>query len=539
MLRTSDRFVEMCVVLTIVLSYLAAGLLYSEYFYLLSAVALVVPVFLKDKIKVNRPLLIVMGLISAYGILMSFLGINREKAVRGAGEIIFYTTVYLIFSAADDGKRLLDTVTKALIWCSVFSFVVNISAHFMKILPLVDGKEAFSLVIPYPNTLGLLFAFAAFSCLQKKHPFYVFAHIVCLCGIFCTRSTGVVVIYFVSVCFYLLLNKKYKILTLTVIMLLVGFVAVIHKISFGGFAERQIYYCDAVSIFFDFPLGCGKGGWSSIYPQYQSGVYATENVHSVLFQAMTDYGIIGVVSVVGMIVILLYLCLKCAKVDYPFATNVMISGCMIFGHGMIDADFEFPLILVIVIAMLTSILKQSGLSLHTFNIRNPHKALFVVLGIFFATTAVSWFCYTSGYKNYVNGKTAKAQSELSVAVRLNPCNSSGYYLLYQMSENEEYINRAIKLDRHNPKLFAAIAAKTDDEKMWHKVIDKHPLNIAAYEKLFEIYDRKNEREKIKKLYELYSESAARISPDGKKLKNHYIFKLSAKTENIIRKHQYR
>lgn len=530
MLQHSNLFV----MIIIVVSLLFGGLLYPEYFFALSAFVFLMIVFVRNDIAVNRWVLLISCIAVLYGLLMCFAGINCEKAIVGVFKMMVYAVVFLLFSSHQSGEKLIGCVMKTAVWCSIFCFIINLLALAYGTLPITDGNKAFSLVIPYSNTLGLWFAISAVWCLYENKKTYYFLHAVCFLGMLMTYSYGAVAVYFLTILIYLFMQKKYKIFLFMATVLVMAAIVILPRVSLSGFAERGLYYKDALKIFCAFPFGVGDGGWSSIYAKYQSGIYATENVHSSLFQAVVDFGIIGVFLYFAFLFLFIYFYKVARKNNNVKTDGVMLVCFMIWLHSLIDSDFQFPLIIFVLTAGMVYMIKESGKA--DLSIKRPFilKTCCVCASVLCLMLSFSFFQYVSGYENFEKGDTKKAQTNFASAVKTNPFSSSAYYMLYQITKDERHIQKAIKLDKYNPKNFAALAANSENkEDALLELLERQPYNINAYDKLFVIYNKNDDYDKIEKLKELFLYNKSRLSPFWKANNEKFAFELTDSTEMII------
>lgn len=536
MIKSSSKLINTLIVLIITFSVLCGGLIYTEFFFAVAAAVFVVLIFLKGEIHANTGMLSILAGGLILGVVMLFVGINREKSVVGVAEAALYVAVFFIFSSASDGKALVRCIMRTLVWSCVFCFGVNLAALAYGVLPVTDGGRVFSLVIPYSNTLGILFASSALWCLYEKKNIYSFVHVICLLGMFLTQSTGSLAVYFATAMLYLLINKKYVLFcVIAAPAVVLGVLIFVHG-SFSGFSERVVYYFDSINIFLDFPFGIGKGGWSSIYTQYQSGVYAAENVHSSLFQTMVDYGFLGLCLYAGAGLILTRLCIAAHKHDKEHSQSIMIICLGLFVHSITDADFCFPLVILLLIGLSVSLAKECESEKFVLKSLSVIKIPSLCMAVLCAILSVSYFSYVSGYDSYRKGELREAECRFKTAVRLNPASASGYYMLYQLTGNEHFISEATELDDHNPVYYAAMAVHSDDkENALLAVLERQPYNTVAYDRLFELYYAEGDRDKIISLEKRYNSARKKLLSSGFNLRHNSTFVLSENSQIIINK----
>ena len=108
---------------------------------------------------------------------------------------------------------------------------------------------------------------------------------------------------------------------------------------------RFLYIRDGFLLLLRYPFGLGANGYSLAQGLTASGLYQVKYVHCGLLQMMLDIGIIPGVMIFATITYLIIKYFKKNIRNYIILFPVLI-------HGMLDIDFEFPLIVMIMILLL-------------------------------------------------------------------------------------------------------------------------------------------------------------------------------------------
>lgn len=154
--------------------------------------------------------------------------------------------------------------------------------------------------------------------------------------------------------------------------------------------ERFVFYKDALkmgkqSILF----GLGGGAWSDMYGMYQSYNYASNQIHSYLFQIFTDTGIVGVIAFLWIVVFLVISAIKIKKSEnVTKATGAsLFSVCgVLLIHSMIDFNLSIFGVIVVLWAFMAMIS-----SLVPFKAKDISKYVWVVLCVIVFVFAVTDF----------------------------------------------------------------------------------------------------------------------------------------------------
>jgi hypothetical protein len=295
-----------------------------------------------------------------------------------------------------------------------------------------------------------------------------------------------------------------------------GFYTRLLTINLGAseLQERFAYYSDAIKILKDFPfLGVGPGGWSSAQFQYQTSLYATKYVHSSVFQAALNYGIVGLILFVAQISIFISYSLKAFRRASDSSVRgiiVLSSMCnlAIILHSLTDIDFEFPIISIlfwinmVVLSTFSVNYKVYKPKSRSRNLLISTATLFVLL--FLLPSVLSLALYTSGVQSFNKKAFSAAENYFNQASFFNPLASDVYYTHAELLKREYSIehknylkvncigfyNTAQYYDPKNPRFISgkiSIFNMSQDFKNsisgYRELIKLQPLVIGYYELL--------------------------------------------------------
>lgn len=125
------------------------------------------------------------------------------------------------------------------------------------------------------------------------------------------------------------------------------------SISLDTFFERFVIWKDALKAATESPiLGYGGGAWRIIYTQFQSYPYQTNNLHNGYLEWLIGAGIIGLVVFIAVFGYLIY------KVEKTKKILVLVPLSAILLHSLIDFNFSFGTIWLLIFWMLALGIKQ-------------------------------------------------------------------------------------------------------------------------------------------------------------------------------------
>ena len=234
-------------------------------------------------------------------------------------------------------------------------------------IPLLEGyfldTGKLNGFLKYPNTFAILVLVAELLLLSKKRITYydLISIAVLVVGLIYSGSRAIFVIAIIANVATILFTKSKRFIFFSVLVLLAGgFVAVVFMIatenthiidkllhiSFkeSGFAEKFLYYADALPIILKNPFGLGYMGYYYMQPSFQSGVYSTTFIHNDFLQLMLDIGWIP--SLLFIFVILKRIFGK----GTTKAHRIILST--LFIHSLFDFNLQFLSIFFIYVMLL-------------------------------------------------------------------------------------------------------------------------------------------------------------------------------------------
>ncbi|WML33090.1 O-antigen ligase family protein [Clostridium sp. OS1-26] len=142
----------------------------------------------------------------------------------------------------------------------------------------------------------------------------------------------------------------------------------------GSLQERFIYYEDCFQSIIKNPLGSGIN--SFVYKQYknQSAFYDIKYIHNSLLQVCYDMGILGLAAFMFIFIYGVYMILKSEKDRLKVLKLAMFLT--IYFHSLLDFDFSFTSIFIIVVMIMSFLDKRSS-----FTIRKSVKMSMIILGL--------------------------------------------------------------------------------------------------------------------------------------------------------------
>ncbi|WP_157950192.1 O-antigen ligase family protein [Vallitalea okinawensis] len=306
------------------------------------------------RIPIQLEALFLLSITALYGISI-FIAIDPGMAFLGFLKYIVICVVYLTIQQYDMEKRykLLDSVMYAGIVMAVLSILL---IPFMNSYLIQNNRLGG--FVQYANTFALFMVITLLILLERgSSKSYLLIPFIIAC-IYLTYSRSMYVIAFGAVCIGLFLFQKMlkTLLPMIALGILLGVVLSqftifqesinrVKETSFqvSEFQSRLIYYEDGIDIIKDNPVGLGYYGYFYLQRAYASGVYFIKYIHNSFLQIALDIGILGTLSFIGLMVSYLFFS-KSEKV-YKLIVLIIIS------HSMIDFDFQFLMIWVIILLM--------------------------------------------------------------------------------------------------------------------------------------------------------------------------------------------
>jgi O-antigen ligase/Tfp pilus assembly protein PilF len=302
---------------------------------------------------------------------------------------------------------------------------------------------------------------------------------------------------------------------------------------------RTDFYRDGLRVLKDkWLLGAGGGAWNAVYRAYQSYDYGSSEAHNLLLQVWIETGVIGIGAYIFVMILAIKAYIDC-RIKKMNSDVVILLLAVVFytiGHSMIDFDFSYFSIPVIVFTLLGALNGISTVKNTTENkktIANKVKLPVwstTVIGILFSIVALCFIMArsyavqaTTLLKNeqITSGKLLAANEKMQKATKLNPWNINFYVMekktdadmqvdlntLYNLVEqadpnnktvlqlHKDVINKAVKLNPKNPtvNIMAAgfmISKAGDIEngiKYMDKALENNPMSAARYEETANLY----------------------------------------------------
>lgn len=429
-------------------------------------------------------LLFLIGLFVLY-LITCLYAIDKGMAFVGALKVLLYGIFYLVYLQLYS-EELREKAFTTIIYSCIAAGILGILAFFLPFLAdLMIQKQRLGGVFQYANTYGLFCIVGLLLMIRRKEKtfFEIWAMAIMTIATILTFSRSILIIGVVVVILGILYERKHLIQHLTGIFTgsVIGFTLVkVLNLGLVGsrladtsmqtseWVTRLVYYKDALNIIAKFPFGTGYMGYSYIEKAYQtSSTYQVKFVHSNLLQYALDIGIIGALLCCSFLVLQLFskkmdLILKLVMVTIAF-------------HGLIDFDFEFPIILIIL--LITIGVKQEVLKFKAF-LKVPVvilAGLVLVYGYMAVTTYLAYDGQVAKAYTLYPGFTEAKLKELS------------HYKNYSLEQKLF----AEALTNHNQYAVEAFAYQRDyyfhikdfvkAQEFGEKCIELNPLNLKHVE----------------------------------------------------------
>lgn len=427
------------------------------------------------EISINHGCILV-GLILYF--LTIFYGIDKGMAFIGFLKILTIYIFYLVIMQLDYNK---DSYINALSNSGIYISLLGIAGFFIPILgqELIQ-KGRLGSFFQYPNTCAvfLLICIIFITAKKKLSIYYLIGITIISASIFLTFSRSMYIISVVVIITIIIYDKsRLKYLFPTCVMgVLLGYIVMIlsntshifnriekTSISASEWLTRLLYYQDSLSIIREYPFGTGHLGYYYIQRIYQTGsTYYVKYIHSNALQIVMDIGIIG------FILIAIYFIFNIFNKELKFHEKLAII--VIFGHGAIDFDWEFPVILFFLL-LIVYIDKDK---LVYKKIHKTHMTIFFIICIFlYSYMGVStYFAYNNDYekslqlynyntvvkenlaKKYIKIDTKKAYKLADNIIKQNKYSLKAYIIKrdidYEMNKLHEALISAKKVTELNP-----------------------------------------------------------------------------------------
>jgi len=256
----------------------------------------------------------------------------------------------------------------SLISLVVLVFVSDESELFMHFIQ----KERFGGFFQYANTYGIyIFGSLILLFIGKYKVLYkILGGILLMSNIILTQSRGVIIIGLAVMFVIIVMMKSYRYIIgiivgglfigQGVLMIFLERIQLYRSINISGnsseWLSRILYYEDGLKILIDNITGIGHGGYYDIHRYYQTGAaYKVRYIHNSLLQIGIDYGVMAMFALLGIGLLSLIILYNNKKLwwnqEYILYT---LGGLALFGHSIIDFDFQFMSFTIIFLFMVYS-----------------------------------------------------------------------------------------------------------------------------------------------------------------------------------------
>ncbi|WP_145993147.1 O-antigen ligase family protein [Tepidibacter mesophilus] len=285
--------------------------------------------------------------------------------------------------------------------------------------------------------------------------------------------------------------------------------------------ERGVFYKDGLKMVKEHPvLGAGGGAWASLYNQYKTYEYTTQQAHNYIMQVWTDIGTLGLISLIGIYLSLVIATYKSyIKIEDSRLKNRLVciftAAIALIAHSFIDFDMSlgaYAVILWIILGIILSLQKEYCYEepKKKKEIISIPKVLLVVLTVIVMASSLGnrlAFVYSQKAIDIVSKDELKAEDYRKVAKyfktasTLDPFKATykfdlGNTQLYMAEEDESKkvleesklnVEKSLKLDETNYKVLTNAAqyyfriGETDKAlQVVEKLEEYHPLNDYTY-----------------------------------------------------------
>lgn len=105
---------------------------------------------------------------------------------------------------------------------------------------------------------------------------------------------------------------------------------------------RLAFYLDGLKVLKDAPFtGVGGGGWIHVYGQYQSYLYAANDIHSFGVQLLVEAGLLGLLLLMLLLGFMFVQFIHIRKMKDLNSAVLWLAAAALLGHSMIDIDFSY------------------------------------------------------------------------------------------------------------------------------------------------------------------------------------------------------
>lgn len=458
-------------------------------------VAIILLLILFVQVKKNQRLIINKGLnlkiltLYVFMYLLSIgFAIDNGMAFMGFMKVFIIFLFYIVLMQTEYNKNK-DRYYRAVIYSGVILSIIGLLGPFISFVgQMVFQKGRLGSLIQYANTFGIYITSCIMLLLgQKTIRKWDKLFLVLMWGaLILTFSRSIYILSIVVFIIYLIPNykKAKQIVPASILGVILGYIIVIsmsmsqmfNRIQETSFKvsewhTRLLYYIDGINIIKDYPMGTGHLGYYYLQRIYQTGSnYHVKYIHNHLMQVMLDAGIIT-----GILMLIFYI-INLANKKTELYERLTLA--IIFFHSIIDIDFEFPIIMFLVLLIIGIDQDKNRI----INLKKTNK-LYVIIFIWLMAYSYMFVgAFYSYHKEYdkslwVYPYNTQAKSKLiDQYIKVNE--SKAYQLSIETVENNNYLLNAYEVMRD-----VAYQKGMLEEAIRHaeKIIDLNPLNIKHVE----------------------------------------------------------
>jgi O-antigen ligase len=442
---------------------------------------------LKKGIKIEKSInSMVLLMLPLLYFIAALYGIDKGMALIGAFKVFTYTVFFLLYTqlyTQSFRERLLNSI----IYSAIITALLGVIAYFFTPLErLLIQDNRLGGVFQYANTYGLFCIVALILIIRKKEKklLEIWGSVLLIIAVILTFSRGILLIGAVVVAIAWFLDKENRVKQGT--SLLSGIVIGCTFVKGFGLNEvstrvsesalhssewltRLIYYKDAYHIIKKFPFGIGYDGYSFVQRTYQTGSnYFVKYVHSNILQYALDIGIIGAI----LVSIYFISNLVFNKMD----GHLKLIFITIVGHGLIDFDFEFPVVFIILIIIIG--IQENQIITFSKMWRIP-----VLCAIALTSICLYLFCATAlnYYEQYERASELYpyyTEAKMKYLLQGDGITYEGFLLSHEITEQNKYALEAVVYERDY-----VYSTKDYEHATFYakKTMNLNPLNIKHVE----------------------------------------------------------
>lgn len=424
-------------------------------------------------------------------IVVEFFSIDKGMNIMGLIKNLFLINFILVMIQEKNEKTFLDKF-RALPYSATTSVILGL------LLALVS-KDIFFVnnrlqgIFLYANTYGLFILIGLLMLIQKYEikRKKAFMAITMLIGIILTNSRAIIILTAISIFIEIFItseNKNKKRILIFLICFVIFFAGIykysnldkrINKDMFQSseFLTRLLYYYDGIKMFIKKPIGYGYLGYYYAQATEETAVYSAKYVHNFVLQLLLD---VGVIPAIAFLMLLARIFLK--KDQTLFSRFVII---LIFGHSLIDIDFEYLIFLAIILGTSKYNVKEISFNNLRKNVLNVFIAIWYLLHIgTFAFVCEEYevaSCLIPFYTDAIQEElysTTDYEKQLELAKRSLKYNknvSGGYEALqYYYEEQKDYDNasecalKRVRLNKYDIDIYEEYIDLLNDAILYYK-----------------------------------------------------------------------